>query len=154
MPPPVKERTSRFLDIRAPAKSVGLWSHRAEFSTTLHPISPTRETLGRFFNDDLVRFETHAEALEMMRVKGWKKTAPQKLKEYAAQYLGERYDEQGRGEWIVGSPRSPVKKAMVERAAMDEIACQLTEHDEAISLPGRGKMVICLLILWMRRMRS
>ena len=29
MPPPVKERTSRFLDIRDPAKSVGLWSHRA-----------------------------------------------------------------------------------------------------------------------------
>ena len=87
--------------MRDPAKSVGLWSHRAEFSTTLHPISPTRETLGRFFNDDLVRFETHAEALEMMRVKGWKKTAPQKLKEYAAQYLGERYDEQGRSEWIV-----------------------------------------------------
>ena len=101
MPPPVKERTSRFLDIRDPAKAVGLWSYRAEFSTTLHPISPTRETLGRFFNDDLVRFETHAEALEMMRVKGWKKTAPQKLKEYAAQYLGERYDEQGSGEWIV-----------------------------------------------------
>ena len=72
MPPPVKERTSRFLDIRDPAKSVGLWSHRAEFSTTLHPISPTHETLGRFFNDDLVRFETHAEALEMMRVKGWR----------------------------------------------------------------------------------
>ena len=74
--------------------------HSASRSSTVAG-SPTRETLGRFFNDDLVRFETHAEALEMMRVKGWKKTAPQKLKEYAAQYLGERYDEQGMGEWIV-----------------------------------------------------
>lgn len=96
---PLKEKTSRFLEIRNPEKSVGLWSHHADFTTTLRPISPTRETLGRFFNYDLVRFETHAEALEMMAAKGWKKSASQKLKEYAAQYLGERFDENGKGEW-------------------------------------------------------
>ena len=69
---PPKEKTDRFLEIRDPKKAVGLWSHHAEFCSTLHPIAPTRLTLGRFFNDDLVRFETHAEALEMMRVKGWR----------------------------------------------------------------------------------
>ena len=95
-----KEKTSRYLEVRSPEKSIGLWSHHAEFSTTLHPISPTRETMGRFFNSDLARFETHAEALRMMAAKGWKKTAARKLKEFAAQYLGERFDETGKGEWM------------------------------------------------------
>ena len=96
---PPKEKTDRFLEIRDPKKAVGLWSHHAEFCSTLHPIAPTRLTLGRFFNDDLVRHETHAEALKMMAAKGWKKSPAQKMKEYAAQYLGERFDETGKGEW-------------------------------------------------------
>ena len=96
---PPKVRTDKFLVIRDPAKSIGLWSHRVEFSSTLHPVAPTRMTLGRFFNDDLVRHETYAEAVKMMQAKGWKKSSAQKLKEYAAQYLGERFDETGRGEW-------------------------------------------------------
>ena len=95
-----KEKTSRYLEVRSPEKSIGLWSHHAEFSTTLHPISPTRETMGRFFNSDLARFKTHAEALKMMAAKGWKKSAARKLQEYAAQYLGERFDETGKGEWM------------------------------------------------------
>ena len=95
----LKAKTERFLEIRDPKKSVGLWSHHAEFSSTLHPVAPTRLTLGRFFNADLVRHETQAEALEMIRAKGWNKSPAQKMKEYAAQYLGERFDENGKGEW-------------------------------------------------------
>ena len=94
-----KDKTDKFLEIRDPAESIGLWSHHANFSSTLHPIAPTHLTLGRFFNDDLVRHETYAEALKMMRAKGWNKTPAQKLREYAAQYLGERVDETGKGEW-------------------------------------------------------
>lgn len=95
----LKEKTDRFLEIRSPEKAVGLWSCHADFSTTLRPVEPTRTTLGKFFNYDLERFETHAEALEMMRAKGWKKTPSRKLKEFAAQYLGEKFDENGKGEW-------------------------------------------------------
>jgi tetrahydromethanopterin S-methyltransferase subunit F len=95
----LKEKTDRFLEIRNPEKAVGLWSCHADFSTTLRPVEPTRTTLGKFFNYDLERFETHAEALEMMRAKGWKKTPSRKLKEFAAQYLGEKFDENGKGEW-------------------------------------------------------
>lgn len=95
----LKEKTDRFLEIRSPEKAVGLWSCHADFSTTLRPVEPTRTTLGKFFNNDLERFETHAEALEMMRAKGWKKTPSRKLKEFAAQYLGEKFDENGEGEW-------------------------------------------------------
>ena len=95
----IKEKTDRFLEVRDPAKAVGLWSHHAQFETTLHLVGSTRQTLGRFFNSDLVRFETHAEALEMMAAKGWDKTASRKLKEYAAQYLGERFDPDGNSEW-------------------------------------------------------
>jgi len=94
-----KEKTERFLEVRSPDKAIGLWSHHAEFTSTLRPVAPTRETLGRFLNDDLVRFETHAVALEMIRAKGWKRSSAQKLKEYAAQYLGERFDDNGKGEW-------------------------------------------------------
>ena len=95
-----KEKSIRFLEVRDPKKALGLWSHTIEFSATLHPITPTRETLGRFFNDDLARFETHAEALKMMAAKGWKKTSSRKINEYAAQYLGERVDENGKSEWL------------------------------------------------------
>ena len=95
----LKEKTDRFLEIRNPEKAVGLWSCHADFSTTLRPVEPTRTTLGKFFNYDLERFETHAEALEMMRAKGWKKTPSRKLKEFAAQYLGEKFDENGKGDW-------------------------------------------------------
>ncbi len=95
----LKVKTERFLEIRDPKKAVGLWSHHAEFTATLHPIAPTRITLGRFFNADLVRHETQAEALEMIRAKGWNKSPAKKMKEYAAQYLGERFDENGKGEW-------------------------------------------------------
>ena len=95
----LKEKTDRFLEIRSPEKAVGLWSCHADFSTTLRPVEPTRTTIGKFFNYDLERFETHAEALEMMRAKGWKKTPSHKLKEFAAQYLGEKFDENGKGEW-------------------------------------------------------
>ena len=95
----LKEKTDRFLEIRNPEKAVGLWSCHADFSTTLRPVEPTRATIGKFFNYDLERFETHAEALKMMRAKGWKKTPSHKLKEFAAQYLGEKFDENGKGEW-------------------------------------------------------
>lgn len=94
-----KETTSRFFEVRDPEKAIGLWSCHVDFSTTLKPISPTRETLGKFFNADLARFETHAEALKMMAAKGWEKSASRKLKEYEAQYLGKTYDENGKGEW-------------------------------------------------------
>ena len=33
---PPKEKTDRFLEIRDPKKAVGLWSHHAEFCSTLH----------------------------------------------------------------------------------------------------------------------
>lgn len=95
-----KEQSNRFLEIRDPAKAIGLWSYHAYYASTLRPIDATRQTLGKFFNADLARFETHAEALEMMAKKGWEKSAPRKLKEYAAQYLGERFDEAGNGEWL------------------------------------------------------
>ena len=68
----LKEKTDKFLEIRNPEKAVGLWSCHADFSTTLRPVEPTRATIGKFFNYDLERFETHAEALKMMRAKGWK----------------------------------------------------------------------------------
>lgn len=95
----IKEKSLKFFEVRDPEKAVGLWSYHGEFVSTLHPIDPTRQTLGRFFNADLVRHETQAEALEMMRAKGWNKSPAQKMKEYAAQYLGERFDENGKGEW-------------------------------------------------------
>ena len=96
----LKETSSRFMEIRDPAKAIGLWSCHAEYESTLHPLETTRQTIGRFYNDDLVRFETHAEALEMLAKKGWNKSVAQKMREYAAQYLGERFDEAGNGEWV------------------------------------------------------
>ena len=95
-----KKQSNRFLEIRDPAKAIGLWSHHADYTSTLHLIDPTRQTLGNFFNSDLARYETHAEALRMMAEKGWDKTPSRKMKEYAAQYLGERFDEAGNGTWL------------------------------------------------------
>ncbi len=100
----IKEKSLKFFEVRDPEKAVGLWSYHGEFVSTLHPIDPTRQTLGKFFNSDLARYETHAEALEMMAAKGWQKSPSRKLQEYAAQYLGERFDEQGNGEWLA-APR-------------------------------------------------
>ena len=40
----IKEKTDRFLEVRDPAKAVGLWSHHAEFETTLHVVGSTRQT--------------------------------------------------------------------------------------------------------------
>lgn len=95
-----KTQSDKFLEIRDPAKAIGLWSYHADYSSTLRPIDTTRQTFGKFFNADLARYETHAEVLEMMAKKGWGKSASRKMKEYAAQYLGERFDEHGNGRWL------------------------------------------------------
>lgn len=62
-------KTHRWYETNDPAKAIGLWSHFKTFTTTLHPIDPTRQTMGRFFNDDLAKFETMFEALRMQENK-------------------------------------------------------------------------------------
>lgn len=76
----------RWYETNDPAKAIGLWSHFKTFTTTLHPIDPTRQTMGRFFNDDLAKFETRFEAYEKIAAKGWRKTPARKLQEYAEEY--------------------------------------------------------------------
>ena len=84
-----KEKTNKFLEIRDPEKAVGLWSHQTFYETTLTPVARTRETIGRFFEGDRRRFETHAEVLEMLAKKGRKKSSSRKLAEFAAQFAQE-----------------------------------------------------------------
>ena len=79
-------KAHRWYETNDPAKAIGLWSHFKTFTTTLHPIDPTRQTMGRFFNDDLAKFETRFEAYEKIAAKGWRKSSARKLQEYAEEY--------------------------------------------------------------------
>ena len=99
-----KQTTTKYLEIADPKDAVGLWSHRASYVTPLNPVGNTLKTLGRTLAEDISRWETYDEMKAAMDAKGWKKSASRRLREYAAQYLGEVVDEAGEREWLV-APR-------------------------------------------------
>ena len=99
-----KQTTTKYLEIADPKDAVGLWSHRASYVTPLNPVGNTLKTLGRTLAEDISRWETYDEMKAAMDAKGWKKSASRRLREYAAQYLGEVVDEAGEREWLT-APR-------------------------------------------------
>ena len=99
-----KQTTTKYLEIADPKDAVGLWSHRAAYVTPLNPVGNTLKTLGRTLAEDISRWETYDEMKAAMDAKGWKKSASRRLREYAAQYLGEVVDEAGEREWL-SAPR-------------------------------------------------
>ena len=99
-----KQTTTKYLEIADPKDAVGLWSHRASYMTPLNPVGNTLKTLGHTLAEDISRWETYDEMKAAMDAKGWKKSASRRLREYAAQYLGEVVYESGEREWLV-APR-------------------------------------------------
>ena len=99
-----KQTTTKYLEIADPKDAVGLWSHRASYMTPLNPVGNTLKTLGHTLAEDISRWETYDEMKAAMDAKGWKKSASRRLREYAAQYLGEVVDEAGEREWL-SAPR-------------------------------------------------
>ena len=99
-----KQTTTKYLEIADPKDAVGLWSHRTSYVTPLNPVGNTLKTLGRTLAEDISRWETYDEMKAAMDAKGWKKSASRRLREYAAQYLGEVVDEAGEREWL-SAPR-------------------------------------------------
>ena len=99
-----KQTTTKYLEIADPKDAVGLWSHRASYMTPLNPVGNTLKTLGHTLAEDISRWESYDEMKAAMDAKGWKKSASRRLREYAAQYLGEVVYESGEREWLV-APR-------------------------------------------------
>lgn len=75
---------------RSVEESTGLYCHWTHRRMNLVPVegTPTVQTLGKFLNGDLLRWQTWEEMRRMIAAKGWKKGPGRKMAEYAAQYKG------------------------------------------------------------------
>ena len=75
---------------RSVEESTGLYCHWTHRRMNLVPVegTPTVQTLGKFLNGDLLRWQTWEEMRRMIAAKGWKKGSGRKMAEYAAQYKG------------------------------------------------------------------
>lgn len=82
----ITETTNKFLEVSDPRMAVGLWSHRVCRTTGLTPVGNTKYALGRFLNDDIVRWETRHEMCKAMTEIRKKLSPVQKMKVYAEVY--------------------------------------------------------------------
>ena len=75
---------------RSVEESTGLYCHWTHRRMNLVPVkgTPTVQTLGKFLNGDLLRWQTWEEMRRMIAAKGWKRGPGRKMAEYAAQYKG------------------------------------------------------------------
>ena len=84
-----KTSTDKWVE-RSIEDSTGLYCHWTHRRMNLVPVegTPTVQTLGKFLNSDLLRWQTWEEMRQMIAAKGWKKGLGRKMAEYAAQYKG------------------------------------------------------------------
>ena len=84
-----KTSTDKWVE-RSVEDSTGLYCHWTHRRMNLVPVegTPTLQTLGKFLNNDLLRWQTWEEMRRMIAAKGWNKGFGHKMAEYAAQYKG------------------------------------------------------------------